>query len=393
MTLTLVPPTPCDDPAVLCAIPVYNNAATIGDVVRRCLTHITRVLVIDDGSTDADLRDLLTSPGVAVIRHPTNQGKGAALLTAFGYAAERSAKYLITLDGDGQHYPEDIPRFIEHLTPDTILIGYRGEITGVMPHSSRFGREFSDFWIYVETGRLACDTQSGFRAYPVPAVAGLKLTSRFYNFEMEIVTKALWNGMRAGTVPIRVWYPGADARVSSFHPIRDNFRIAILHARLVVRQLLPIPHCKLRVQNSNTSWPLPIALPGCHDSTMSPKPSSSSLATRSKAICFENSGPLGLALVTALSIVMAIVLWPWGFIPIAYVTFRLHLNKIAALAWAALCTAPMLHRLCRTVGNSLIASRSHPHLAWIVGSHLVALPLAAVCAGSIYKVARRISIK
>ncbi len=97
------------------------------------------MLVIDDGSTDADLRTLLKDVEVTVIRHPVNLGKGAALATAFEAAAKGQARYLITLDGDGQHFPEDIPRFLPELSPDTILIGRREQISGPMPRSSLFG--------------------------------------------------------------------------------------------------------------------------------------------------------------------------------------------------------------------------------------------------------------
>ena len=158
-----------------------------------------------------------------VIRHPNNLGKGAALATAFD-AAAGDAKYVITLDGDGQHFPEDIPRFFPHLSPDTILIGRREEVSGSMPRSSLFGREFSDFWIGVETGVIVHDTQSGFRAYPLRHVRELKINSHHYNFEMEIITRALWAGLKVTSVPIRVWYPAASERVSSFHPLRDNAR-------------------------------------------------------------------------------------------------------------------------------------------------------------------------
>jgi glycosyltransferase involved in cell wall biosynthesis len=226
-------------------IPVYNNAGTIADVARRTRDQIEHVIVIDDGSTDADLRQTLKDVDVTVIRHDTNRGKGAALLTAFRYAAEHGGQYLITLDGDGQHFPDDIPRFLEHLSPNTILLGHRDEISGDMPKASRFGRRFSDFWIYVETGQKVIDSQSGFRAYPVQHVLALPMWSVHYNFEMEVLTRALWAGLTVKTVPIRVWYPPAAERVSSFRPFKDNFRISRVHIRLLLRRLWPVRPRKL----------------------------------------------------------------------------------------------------------------------------------------------------
>ena len=228
-----------------CCIPVYNNAGTIADIARRCRARMENVLVIDDGSTDANLLELLRPLDVRVIRHEKNLGKGAALLTGFRHAADSGGQFLITLDGDGQHSPEDIPRFTSHLRLDTIVLGHRAEIRGTMPRSSRFGRRFSDFWIFAETGRWVLDSQSGFRAYPVRPVLELPIWSRHYNFEMEVLTRALWAGLQVQSVPIHVWYPGQGDRVSSFRPFRDNIRIARAHLRLLARRLLPIRQRRL----------------------------------------------------------------------------------------------------------------------------------------------------
>ncbi|MCL2825492.1 MAG: glycosyltransferase family 2 protein, partial [Polyangiaceae bacterium] len=220
-------PPPCSKRLVWCAIPVYNNVGTIRDVARRCREVWGQVLVVDDGSTDADLRELLSDLDVTVLRHPRNLGKGAALRTALRWAAEREAEFLITLDGDGQHFPEDIPRFLERLESGLLLIGERAEVVGTMPRSSLFGREFSDFWIRVESGAVVRDTQSGFRAYPVTQLVDLPLASQHYNFEMEIVTRALWAGVRVESIPIRVWYAAGSERVSHFRPFVDNLRISL----------------------------------------------------------------------------------------------------------------------------------------------------------------------
>ena len=257
---------------IWCGIPVYNNAATIADVARRCREQIANIVIVDDGSTDADLRELLKPLDVAVVRHPSNLGKGVALLTAIRYAAERGAQYLLTLDGDGQHFPEDIPAFLPRLSPGVILIGSRDEIVGDMPRSSHFGRDFSDFWICVESGAMLRDTQSGFRAYPVQPALALPLASRHYNLEMEIITRAIWAGLAVECVPIRARYFDAGSAVSHFRPFRDNLRISLLHTRLVLRRLLPIPHRRM---------------PGA------PRRRSRTPGQWLKHLCAENSSPLG----------------------------------------------------------------------------------------------------
>lgn len=346
---------------IWCGIPVFNNAGTIADVVARARAQIPNIVVVDDGSTDADLRELLKPLDVPVIRHDKNLGKGAALLTAFNFAAEKGAKYMITLDGDGQHFPEDIPHFLSALTPNAILIGSRREVVGNMPHSSRFGREFSDFWICIESGATTHDTQSGFRAYPLQAIEALRLHSRHYNLEVEIVTRAVWAGMNIRAVPIRVRY--LENPHSSFRPFLDNARISMVHTRLVVRQLLPIPHRRL----------------------FPPDPDSRRISELLKSTIYQNATPLGLAATAALSALLAILLWPWGTIAVAYLAIRLHLNKLVALITLLLCLPKSLPEFCLKVGQSVAS----PAWARFVGAHIVAFIAAPVAAILVYAVARR----
>jgi hypothetical protein len=351
---------------IWCGIPVYNNAATIADVARRCREQIANVVVVDDGSTDADLREILKPLDVSVIRHPSNLGKGAALLTAFRYVAERGAQYLITLDGDSQHFPEDIPVFLPRLETDTILIGSRDKIVGDMPRSSHFGRDFSDFWICVESGEMLRDTQSGFRAYPVKPALDLRLASRHYNLEMEIISRAVWAGLDVKCVPIRVEYFDGEKRVSHFRPILDNLRISLLHTRLVLRQLLPIPH--RRVSG------------GLAPSSLTP-------GQWIRQLCAQNSSPMGLAAAAALSVLLSILLWPWGPIVVLYVAMRLHLNKIMVLANLAICLPRALPEFCLTVGRTVLHPNVSPFLQWYVGSRIVGFLVSPVLALVVYGVA------
>jgi hypothetical protein len=343
---------------IWCGIPVHNNAATIADIVRRSKSQIDHIVVVDDGSTDADLRDLLKPLAVEVIRHSQNRGKGAALLTAFNFATECGAEYLITLDADGQHFPEDIPKFLQRLAPDTILIGARDEIIGSMPGSSRFGRDFSDFWICVESGVETSDTQSGFRAYPLKPVMQLPLASRHYNLEVEVVTRAVWAGMKIGTVPVRTEYSAATRAASSFKPFADNARISLIHARLVLRQLLPIPHQKL-------ARGVDIVQPSLWN---------------------ENASPLGLAASAGVTALLAILMWPCGFLAAAYVAWRLHLNKIVTVVTILLCAPRPLPDFCYWVGKSLAS----PPWARFVGAHVVAFVAAPLTAIVVYIVASRV---
>jgi glycosyltransferase involved in cell wall biosynthesis len=346
-----------------CAIPVYNNAATIADIAGRCVAQFAHVIVVDDGSTDADLRTLLKDLPVTVLRHETNQGKGAALAAAFRHAAERGGQYIITLDGDGQHFPEDIPRFLSHLAGDVILLGERREISGSMPRSSLFGRDFSDFWIEVETGAAVRDSQSGFRAYPLPAVLSLPLNSRHYNFEMEILTRALWAGLKVESVPIRVWYPPTSERVSSFRPFVDNLRISLIHTRLVARQLL----C------CGTGVP-PVSLPGRNQHGRDARATASRMNPSAAA---------------AVGIFFGILLWPIGIVPAFYVAWRLHLNKIAVLVAVAICMPRAWHRWSAQVGRAMLRESS---LRWqaFVGLHIVAATAAIASAILVYLITQRL---
>ena len=140
---------------VFCVIPVYNNAATVRDVVARTRRQLPNVLVVDDGSTDLDLALCYAGTDITVLRHPRNLGKGAAILTALDFLKTKpEVRYMITLDADGQHYPEDIPNFFPFMERNdwSLLIGCRDFSVPNVPAASRFGRNFANFWMRVETG-------------------------------------------------------------------------------------------------------------------------------------------------------------------------------------------------------------------------------------------------
>jgi glycosyltransferase involved in cell wall biosynthesis len=155
--------------SVWVAVPAYNNRETVKAVASHCRRLMPHVVVVDDGSTDCDLASFLSGLDITILRHRLNLGKGQAILTASRYVEEQGGAYLITIDADGQHDPEDILRFLPCLegSSSSLVVGCRNFNTANVPASSRFGRKFANFWLKVETGLTVDDCQSGFRAYPV----------------------------------------------------------------------------------------------------------------------------------------------------------------------------------------------------------------------------------
>ena len=223
-----------------CVIPVYNNFPVIEDVVYRVLRIIDNVLIVDDGSTDADLPEVFKLLPVEVIRHDHNRGKGAALCSALKILKERNVDYMITIDGDGQHYPEDIAGIIDFLGENNdpvLLAGVRDLNHPAVPGVSRWGRAFSNFFIKLETGVNVLDSQCGVRAYPVNAVSEMDLTARRYDLETEILLECAWSGMKIVNFPVNVYYPQNYERISHYRKIHDTCRIINVHVRLLLKHI------------------------------------------------------------------------------------------------------------------------------------------------------------
>lgn len=228
----------------LCAIiPTYNNAGTLREVVEGVRQYCEQVLVVNDGSTDDTSEVLKTLPkDVDVVTFAKNRGKGAALVAGFRRAKEMGFTHAITIDADGQHFPDDIPVFIHHLsplTPDTgIIVGARNLTEENMPRQNTFANKFSNFWFRVQTGINLPDTQSGFRLYTLNALKGLSLITSRYESELELLVFAAWAGVKITSVPVRVYYPPAEERVSHFRPVYDFVRISILNTVLCLLALV-----------------------------------------------------------------------------------------------------------------------------------------------------------
>lgn len=217
-------------------IPVYNNPETIKKVVEEALLLNMFVIVIDDGS-DIKIETLLEqNKNLTILRHDKNQGKGVAILTGTKEAKKRGFNYVISIDGDGQHYPKEVLKLLPLLKDENIVIGNRAFKENV-PNASKFGRQFSNFWIWTESGKWLNDTQSGFRAYPI-SILELDLTQSRYDLEIEVLTKHLWSGRAINEVEIEVYYPPKGTRVSHFDKVQDNIRLSRIHSRLFFLNIL-----------------------------------------------------------------------------------------------------------------------------------------------------------
>ena len=220
-------------------VPVYNNAKTIKDVVQRALKFCEDVIVVDDGSTDGS-SESLEKLGAVVVRYKDNRGKGYALKTGFKEAKARGFERAITIDADGQHFPEDIPVFAAQAKedPDAMLVGSRNLQMENMPGGNTFANKFSNFWFRLQTGVNLPDTQSGFRLYQLNRIGGLHLLTYRYEAELELLVFQCWKGVRMRPVGIRVYYPPEGERVTHFRPFWDFFRISVLNTVLCILALL-----------------------------------------------------------------------------------------------------------------------------------------------------------
>lgn len=222
-------------------IPTYNNAKTLKRVIDGVLRYTADVFIVNDGSTDETATLLKEYTALHILQLSENRGKGNALKQGFEQARLHGFEYAVTIDSDGQHYPDDLPVFLEEMKKSPkplLLIGSRNMTHESVPRKSSFGNRFSNFWFWFETGIRLTDTQSGYRLYPLNGIP-LKYFTEKFEFEIEIIVRTAWNGVEVRNVPVRVLYDPAE-RVSHFRPFRDFTRISILNTILVIITLLYI---------------------------------------------------------------------------------------------------------------------------------------------------------
>lgn len=223
---------------VCAVIPTYQNAKTLLKVVADVHRVVDTVFVVDDGSNDGTAALLDKATGnerpEKVLTHPKNCGKGAALKTGLTYARQQGFRYAVTVDADGQHRADDIPALLKAVEeePDALAIGSRGLRHENMPAKSTFANRFSNFWFALQTLQRLPDTQSGLRIYPLRRLHGLRWMSARYEAELTLLVFSAWAGVKLLPVPVSVYYPPRDQRVTHFRPGRDFTRISVLNTLL-----------------------------------------------------------------------------------------------------------------------------------------------------------------
>ena len=210
-------------------IPAYNAGDPLPGVARRAAAILgsDRVLVVDDGSSDG-APERAREAGAQVIAHPANRGKGAALSTGFAAALAAGAEGVITLDADGQHDPAWIPRFLEAAETADLVLGSRMRDPGAMPRLRRGVNRFTSAVVGRLAGTPLTDSQSGFRWIAREVLEAVRIESRRFDAESEILIKAARRGFRIVEIPVPAVYGN---EVSRIRPMRDTLRFFRLVAR------------------------------------------------------------------------------------------------------------------------------------------------------------------
>jgi len=203
-------------------VPAYMEQGRIGRVVEGCRKHCPNIVVVDDGSSDNTAEEARQT-GALVIRHDVNRGKGVSLDDGFKYACGKSFEFAVTMDGDGQHDPDDLPGFFSAYvsTGIPVLIGNRMADPAGMPLVRRLTNRFMSWMLSRKMGQSVPDTQCGYRLYRCDLLPGISVQSGRFAAESEILLCLAGQGVRMGSVAIRVIYRDEKSKIS---PVRDTIR-------------------------------------------------------------------------------------------------------------------------------------------------------------------------
>lgn len=350
-------------------IPTYNNEKTLKRVLDKTLDFTSDVIVVNDGSTDSTSTILKAYPHIVQIHFPQNQGKGMALRAGFKESLKRNFTYAITLDSDGQHFPEDLPIFVKEIQQngEALLIGDRNMKQEGIPGKSSVGNKISTFWYWFETGLQLQDTQSGYRLYPIKRMEKLKYFTRKFEFEIEVIVKAAWEGIPVKNVPIQVLYDESE-RVSHFRPFKDFTRISLLNTYLVFLTLVyikPREYFRHFKEKGFKRFFL-------------------------EDLLHSKDSSLIKSLSVALGVFIGIApLWGFQTVTVLFLAYILRLNKLIAFAFSNISIPPMIPLIIyvsMTIGNFFLGKPKMPPFQWDAFSsykEYIAQNLAEYLVGSI----------
>jgi glycosyltransferase involved in cell wall biosynthesis len=214
-------------PKIIVAIPAYNEEQFIGDIITRAKKYADKIIVVDDGSTDATPK-VARAAGAVVIRHRENQGAGAATRTAFKAAKKKRADILVTLDGDGQHNPDEIPRLLAPILKGKadLVIGSRFLRPNLkqIPRYRKFGIDVITFLYNLGSRSRVTDSQSCFRAHNRRLVEAVNITEPGFSFSVQVLIQARRRGFIIREVPVACIY---HSQGSSLNPVIHGLGVAL----------------------------------------------------------------------------------------------------------------------------------------------------------------------
>ncbi|NQU31777.1 MAG: DUF2062 domain-containing protein [Bacteroidetes bacterium] len=304
-------------------IPTYNNANTLKQVVDGVLKYIQNIIIVDDGSTDNTPLVLKDYESLEIIRYDKNKGKGWAIRTGFKKALLLGFDYAITIDSDGQHFADDIPLFIEELkkNPDSLIIGSRNIEADGMPSKNTFANKFSNFWFWAETNQRLPDTQSGFRLYPINLYKKTHFFTNKFEFEIEVLVRSAWSSIKIVPIPVKVYYPPANERITHFRPLPDFTRISILNTVLVLitfLYIIPLRAIKYLAKNKFTK-------------------------IVKEQIMLHNENTYKISMAIGFGVFMGITpIWGFQMVVAALLAHIFRLNKIIVLAFSNISLPPFI---------------------------------------------------
>lgn len=227
-------------------VPVYNNDIYIGSVIEDIQIYTNDIIVVNDGSTD-NTKDIIGRYNINILTHEKNRGKGVALTTGFKEALNLGYTHALVMDGDAQHLANEIPGFIEKIktNPNSLIIGTRKLSTvRKVPFLNRIGNSFSNWWVRKQTGYTLEDTQCGQRVYPLESITKIITHATRYDFELELLVNAAWNGIELIPQPIQVKYNLPYGRITHYNYFYDTVLMALMNTKLLLMKIFNVKNKK-----------------------------------------------------------------------------------------------------------------------------------------------------